>query len=139
MAAQPGTPVAGLLRPGDLGAGDKRAPVTSPLRAVPEDAPAAAEARGPAAGEPSEQRGSGTPASRVPQGEAFPVSVDVGERAPQISGLPRLNRRWIMLISRLRGHLVCDKEGPPLIPDHTLQEAAGLTEMLQKCCAVRQT
>eukprot|EP00969_Alexandrium_andersonii_P083712 3693088-Alexandrium_andersonii.AAC.1 len=33
MGAQPGTPVAGLLRPGDLGAGDSRAPVTPPLRA----------------------------------------------------------------------------------------------------------
>eukprot|EP00969_Alexandrium_andersonii_P113027 4995970-Alexandrium_andersonii.AAC.1 len=62
MGVQPGTPVAGLLRPGDPGAGDARAPVTPPLRAVPEEAPEAAEARTPASGEPSEQRGSGTPA-----------------------------------------------------------------------------
>eukprot|EP00969_Alexandrium_andersonii_P170213 7525809-Alexandrium_andersonii.AAC.1 len=62
MGAQPGTPVAKLLRPGDQGAGDTRVPVTPPLRSVPEDAPAAAEASTPRGGEPSE----------VPQGEAFP-------------------------------------------------------------------
>eukprot|EP00969_Alexandrium_andersonii_P126977 5611710-Alexandrium_andersonii.AAC.1 len=44
-----------------------------------------------------------------------------------------------MLISRLHGHFVCDKEGPPLIPDDTLQEAKDLRGVLQRCCAVRKT
>eukprot|EP00969_Alexandrium_andersonii_P072027 3178690-Alexandrium_andersonii.AAC.1 len=42
-------------------------------------------------------------------------------------------------MSRMRGHFVCDKEGPPLIPDATLGEAEDLRGCLQKCCAVRKT
>eukprot|EP00969_Alexandrium_andersonii_P140166 6200479-Alexandrium_andersonii.AAC.1 len=33
MGAEPGTPAARLLRPGELGVGDRRAPVTPPLGA----------------------------------------------------------------------------------------------------------
>eukprot|EP00969_Alexandrium_andersonii_P138778 6136990-Alexandrium_andersonii.AAC.1 len=67
----------------------------------------------------------------MPQGEAFPLSENVGERAPLISSLPQLNRRWIMLIARLRGHLVCDLDGPPLIPGSVLGEATDLKKLLQ--------